>query len=782
LFIFLIIISVAGLIAAKWYLSTRKPEIRQVVLISIDTCRADYLSCYGYPRNTTPNLDVIAQNGIRFENVAAQVPLTLPSHSSMLTGTIPPYHGVHDNLDYRLGESNLTLAEILKQNGYKTAAIISAFVIDSKFGLDQGFDTYNDDFVEVVKIGEFTERRGAETTHFAGKWLEENAGEKFFLFLHYYDPHHPLMPPEPFFSSYKDNLYAGEIAYTDFCIAHVINKLIELGLYDSTLLIIVGDHGESLNEHDETAHGYFIYDATVKVPLIIRSPGGAKNRVVNDVVGLIDIVPTILSSLKIPVPPQVQGKDLTGYLTPAAYPKSADKRYIYCESLTPTKFLCNPLLGVVTEEWKYIQTTHPELYHLQTDPGETKNLIDEQPQRARLLQEQLKQILETHVRSGGDSKAALDAESIKKLESLGYVSAGSIDESFTFDQSKRDPKGYIHLYENVAKSLGYIQDKELEKAREICAAIMAEYPDCSYAYYILGHIASKEEDYETAVKNYNRALELAPDSRDILYSLGVVYAHQEKLDEAIKYWERVLELKDDDTRARISLASALAYQGKFDKAIMNFQEFLRLNPNDGECHANLADALTRNGQPEQALEHWKKAAQFKPDDPTIRVSLGMALVEQKQLDQAIYQYERSLQLEPNQPNLENQIAQLYLQQEKTALAIRHWKRALQRSPDWPRVLNNLAWILATSSRDEIRNPAEALEYAQKACALTEFKHPDLLGSLAAAYAANEKFTEAVETAQKALMIYEQAKLPEKIEEIQSQLKKYNQSQPYREHG
>lgn len=225
--------------------------VRQIILISIDTCRADYLGCYGYQSETTPNIDAVAAEGILFENAISPVPVTLPAHSSMLTGTDPPYHGVHDNSAHLVDDSNVALAETLKNVGFTTGAAVSAFVLDAQFGLGQGFDTYHDDF-ETPRVGNtVVQRRAGETTRVALEWLEENKNEEFFLFLHYYDPHHKYQPPEPFASQFASNPYAGEIAYTDHCIGQVIQKLKDLKLYASTLLIITADHGEMLGEHGE---------------------------------------------------------------------------------------------------------------------------------------------------------------------------------------------------------------------------------------------------------------------------------------------------------------------------------------------------------------------------------------------------------------------------------------------------------------------------------------------------------------------------------------------------
>ncbi|GAG97977.1 unnamed protein product, partial [marine sediment metagenome] len=287
-------------------------KITHVVLISIDTCRADHLGCYGYLRKTSPNIDAVAAEGIMFKHAVTSVPITLPAHSSMLTGTIPIYHGVRDNNNYQLSDSSLTVAEILHQYKFVTGAVIGAFVLDSQFGLDQGFDFYDD----KIDPGEkkffiYSERKAEEVTRLANIWLEENKNKKSFLFLHYFDPHSPYESHERFrFGSGFDpnsqiDGYDSEIAYTDYCIGQVIDKLKELSLYDSTLLIITADHGEGLGQHNEISHGFFIYYSTLHVPLIIKIPTGPKGKQINNLVALIDILPTICDSLGIDVPKHI---------------------------------------------------------------------------------------------------------------------------------------------------------------------------------------------------------------------------------------------------------------------------------------------------------------------------------------------------------------------------------------------------------------------------------------------------------------------------------------------
>jgi len=448
----LLVLVLLAVIAAMWWSFHSKP-VRHIILISIDTLRADRLGCYGYPHKTSPNLDAFADESVLFETVLSAVPLTLPSHSTMLTGTIPPYHGVRDNFDHKLDKSNLTLAEILKDNGFTTCGIVSAFVLDAVTDINQGFEIYLDDYEEVIKDGHSLGRRAHQATKLASDWLEEHCkDDKFFLFLHYYDPHTPYDPPEPFASNFADNLYDGEIAYTDNCVSRLIKKLKQLRLYDSAMIIVTSDHGEMLGEHGESEHGFFIYESAIKVPLIIKMPSKTKAGRISELVGLVDIAPTICSAAKIPVPDHVQGKDLSVYLNKKTA-NTGKERFMYCESLFPTKHKGNALLGVITKKWKYIQTTRPELYNISKDPAEENNLVTTHPQRAHLFRENLKLILREQSYKGPRDSFSTDEKSAKKLKSLGYIGGKVVLENYNleFDQTKNDPKDLIYRYKKEKK-------------------------------------------------------------------------------------------------------------------------------------------------------------------------------------------------------------------------------------------------------------------------------------------------------------------------------------------
>ena len=743
---------------AVWFfcsLSDLPKEIRHIVLISIDTCRADYLSCYGYSRRTTPNIDKFAQDSILFTNAISPVPMTLPAHCSMLAGTIPPYHGIHDNFDYRLDEANVTLAEVLKENGFTTGAIISAFVLDSQFGLDQGFDTYNDKFEEEHKTLSISERKGNEASRFALQWLDQHKKEKFFLFLHYYDPHYGYEPPEPFSSKFADSPYAGEIAYTDDCIGQVIKKLKDLGIYDSSLIIIVGDHGEMLGEHGENTHMYFIYQSAIKVPLLLKFPGQGKGER-DEPVGIIDIVPTICGALGIDAGPDVQGIDL--------FDKSlaGKDRYVYCESLQATKYGANSLLGVVTPQFKYIQTTRPELYDLVADPQEMKNLVNQQPHRARILKDRLKQILEQSVRKEEtENTLQLDEQARKRLESLGYI-AGSVTEDFDFDQNKDDPKDLISVHAQNGRAHYFLSQQKYEEAKTICEKMVQERPQSVQAYIMLARIATEQGDFEGSLPHLYRALEVDPNQYEAHNGLGTALTRlgkheeglkhfeesvrlqpkkpellinlawslykQERFDEAIPQYIKALEIDPDHAEAHFYLGKTLAKQGKLDEAVRHWNDALRLiadRPGSTQkgLRNNIAERLAVHGKFEEAISLWNEIIQLDPNSTTAHKNLGAAFLKKAQAERAIIHLTKALESSPDNYEIHHNIATAFSRSGNAGKAVTHWRKAVELKPNQLGTLNDLAWILATHTDENLRNPAEAVELSERACELTGYEDP-----------------------------------------------------------
>ena len=588
----------AGVVAWLLIEGNRTPEIRNIVLISIDTIRADYLSCYGYPKNTTPNIDALATDATRFEKAITPAPITLPAHSSMLTGLIPLSHGVHMN-HAQLNTSNLTLAEILKPEGFHTAAIVSTFVLYEQFGLAQGFDTYDDAFKNAGDDRFGSERRGDETTQIALDWLEQNKDGKSFLFLHYYDPHEDYTPPEPFASEFAGDPYAGEIAFTDHCIGRVIQKLKDLELYDSTLLIITGDHGEMLGEHGEATHTYFIYESAIHVPLIIKRPGQTEAVTISEPVGLIDIVPTICSLLKIDPPSDIQGQDLSPLLygrVPEDY-----ERFLYIESFGPNRFGASSLMAISHGKWKYIQAPRPELYDLAADPGEKNNLIEKEPHLARILEDKLKETLEESVRKDSDSRIELDANSIKKLASLGYI-AGKTEEELVSDEKEEDPKDLIHIYTKYDKAAHLVHNnKDLNTAKRMLEELIQQRPGFIESYMSLADICKFQNDVDGAVSYYRRAYEIQPTCvtyamlNDLAWKMATMPSLASRdVDATVKYARDACERVDfKDPVSMDTLAVAYAATGDYEKAANTARIALRMasSSNEKELAQEIAKRL-----------------------------------------------------------------------------------------------------------------------------------------------------------------------------------------------
>ena len=637
-----------------WFVAQqRSVSGHHVVLISLDTCRADYLSCYGYAQPTTPHIDALAGQGYLFSHAVTPIPLTLPAHASMLTGTIPPHHGKHENQDVYFEPSHVTLAQLLKTKGYRTGGFVGAQVLNNCFGLDRGFDTYGDQFAQQGQ----SERRAEEVNRAAFAWLEKQKDRPVFLFLHYYDPHVDYDPPEPFATTFKESPYAGEIAYTDHCIGQVIAKLKSLDMYESSLIIVTSDHGEMLGEHGENTHKYFIYQSALKVPLVYKLPGANSPQKINCLASIIDIVPTVCDLAGIKTPTPIQGKSLAGYFSNK--PPQPKDRYLYCESLYATKYEANSLLGLMSRRWKYIQTTRPELYDLQKDPDEQTNLVATQAHRARILKERLKQVLEQTVRQEkAREEAPLDAQTLKHLYSLGYISGVSVEEDFSFDQSAEDPKDLIGFHNEYHKLNDLIKHKKLADARSQGERLIKQRPGFYKLYDLLLGTALSQKDYGAAIAYGEKALELNPGRFNEHFFLGMAY-----------------------------------FQSK---------------------------------QNEEAVRHFELALKFIPKEQELFLSLRV--------------------------RIHNRLGGLHSTQKKFDLAIVHFNESVKLNPKQPDILDTLAWNLLTCPNQALKDPHKALESAQKACLLTQSKHPGYLNTLAVAYATGGNFSEAIETSEKALAL------------------------------
>src|SRR6266446_259430 len=458
----------AGLFAIGYAAPAAPTASPNVVFITIDTLRPDHLGCYGDKQIGTPNIDALAADSSRFERAYTAVPVTLPSHTAIFTGTYPIYSGMHDFAANKLNPTQATLASVLKENGYTTGAVIGSAVLDSRFGLNHGFDFYYDHFdfnrLQESNLDEM-ERPGDIVADVTLDWLSKNYQKKFFLWMHLYDPHYPYRPPAPYSEEYRDRPYDGEIAFADAQVGRLLEFLKNKGLYQSTLIVLSGDHGESLGEHGEKTHGFFIYNATLHVPLIIHLAGGVHARTVANLVNLADLMPTVLAALNIQIPAQVQGQSLLPLMSPK---KEDNARSLYAETFLPRlHFNWSELRGVETETYHFIDAPKPELYDLRKDPGETHNLYADRKAVAEEMRARLTALIRQY--SAGQElaeKTGLDPALMERLKSLGYAGFSGGGSPTITDRALPDPKDRIQVYELISDAIAESQHGDYTDSTE----------------------------------------------------------------------------------------------------------------------------------------------------------------------------------------------------------------------------------------------------------------------------------------------------------------------------
>jgi arylsulfatase A-like enzyme/Tfp pilus assembly protein PilF len=575
---------------------------------------------YGYSRDTTPNIDALAAEGTLFNHAISPVGTTLPSHCTIMTGITPLHHRVHANVGYQLDESQTTLAELLRDDGFETAAFIGAYVLDSVFGLAQGFDTYDDNLDASHEQAYLNERSAAQTTDLANAWLTKHRRDKFFLFIHYYDPHDPYVshkarrfPSLPMISFRHADFYDSEIAYTDQHVGMVIEHLKRLGLYDSTLLIVTGDHGESFGEHSEPGHGFFIYHSTVHVPLIIKAPGQSSERTINNVVGLIDIVQTVCSLTGVEAPDNVQGMDLSNYLR--GIPPPEEDRYLFSESMQPTTVGAAPLTSLTTNRWKYIHSVRPELYDLLKDPRETENLVDKAPREAQPIKDELLEILAQYDEEGLVTGAKpMSDQTLARLRSLGYV-GGVETESVSIHDDQKEAKDLVGAWVERNKIADLIAEKKFDEAKKRSLELLEQYPGLreSSVHEFLASQARKEGDYDSAMSHLDRLLAFDYNPYKVHISYGEVLSIVGRYKEAIEHLEASIALEPDAPYAYMSLATTFAAAERFPEAVRTTEKALELatsKPRDrsSAAHAPSSSVSSRNREGRAGADGRTRAA------------------------------------------------------------------------------------------------------------------------------------------------------------------------------
>ncbi len=556
-----------------------------VVLFTLDTLRADRVHCYGYTRGATPTLDALAAEGVRVDDAVSVVPMTLPSHASIMTGDYPPRHGVRDNGTYRLAAQQETLAEILKAQGYSTAAFIAAFVLDRRYGLAQGFDVYDDAITpEQGAAGSEPlnpQRRGDVVVDAATRWLQKHedaaSDQPFFMWLHLFDPHTPYDPPEPFKRRYSRNPYDGEVAFLDMQVGRFVDRLRELGLLERTVIAVVGDHGEGLGDHGESTHSLLIYESTTRVPMIFHSPAIIhKGQVVRGrVAATVDVVPTLLDLL---------GLDAGRHDGESLLKKPVDPdRAVYVETLAPKlNHGWSPLYALRRHHDKYIDAPTPEYYDLKSDPGELHNLWAGNQSETDVLASRLAAQVESfdRVEPIEGAEVGLDREAIEKLAALGYVRGRAVEEG----ESLLDPKDMIVQW-----------DSRMERAS---ALVSARRPN-------------------EAIPLLNTLLQVSPSDASLWSLLSTAQAQTSQLDAAITSRMKAIELQPNDAGAWVVLSNLQLVQGDFDAWNVSLVEAERIEPDLGAIFIARALRAMYAGIYEDALAHCLEARRRDPTRSTI---------------------------------------------------------------------------------------------------------------------------------------------------------------------
>jgi arylsulfatase A-like enzyme/Flp pilus assembly protein TadD len=625
-----------------------------LLLITIDTLRADHLGSYGYTGVKTPVLDALAREGVRFNNAFSPVPLTLPAHCSILTGTYPTFHGVRDNSGFVLAPSQVTLAEVMKGAGYRTAAFVGAFVVDSKFGLGQGFQYYFDNFdlskYENVSPG-YIQRTGDQVVRETIRWLEAQRakpGGPFFVWTHLYDPHDPYSPPEPYLSRHKNSPYDGEIEFTDANVGTLLDWLRRNGFYDNTLIVVAGDHGESLGEHGESMHGFFIYNATLHVPLIIRFPRGQNaGRVVAESVSLVDIFPTVLQVLQIsdPEAAKAQGR---GMLSLILGKVTGYRPEIYAETYYPRlQFGWSELRALITEKDKFVLAPKQELYDYRLDFPESRNLASEKSVVANQLRDRLKDLIRRYSSpSTSSARSSLDPETREKLRSLGYVTYSMGDMGTGDFQNLRDPKDEIGTYNEITDLFERSSAADYRAVIPRYEQLLKLQPDLKIVHYKLGQAFYQTGNYEAAVGAFKTALRLGGDAALATFDLAQTYLRLGRTEDAIIGFRRTIELDPTQYRARTNLGLLLQNQGKIPEAIEQLEAAIELAPTSVITLNNLGIAYSRANRQGDAEVTLRKAVLLAPKDGLLHANLATVLFRMGKEQEAQQEMELARKLNP----------------------------------------------------------------------------------------------------------------------------------------
>ncbi len=660
--------------------ATKGVERPNVVLVTLDTTRADHIGCYGDAEARTPTLDALADNGVLFSQAASATPLTLASHSTIMTGLYPTYHGVRLNGTTALGQGQTTLAEVFSAHGYQTAAFIAAFVLDGRWGLKQGFDFYDDQF-DMKKFKHLdlagTQRPGNEVMDSALHWLDGHKDKPFFTWVHLYDPHWPYAPPEPFRSQFAARgpagLYDGEIAFADQQVGRCVSWLRNAGLDQHTIVVVVGDHGEALGSHGEGTHGFFVYDYAVHVPFIVATPFDQLHGVrVDTQVSLVDVFPTVLALTGIESKAKVHGRSLVPLMLKQGPPEEVDA---YSESMTASlQYGWSPLRSLRSARYKFIQAPRPELYDLQADPGEATNIYDKHRSMAEAMDRELERLAEETSRNAPEPEAAnLDRETVQRLAALGYIGTGTRSTPASAGAALADPKDKLDVFNAVQRA---------------------------------GELMSGDE-YAQAAQVLEDAVRKEPEMPQAMLMLGSCYTELGRRKEARARFDEVLKRDPKSVQALIGMANVLMEDGLTGDVVTLCKRTLSIDDRNPQAYALLGDVYISEHQPSKALPYFEKAVEIQPKITQNNLNLAACLVEAKQFARAQALFQEILRTYPKFPGAEFNLGVLYEEMQRPDEARVAYSTEITNYPNSFKARFNLGKMLAAvedwqGSADQMR--------------------------------------------------------------------------------
>jgi len=640
-----------------------------VILISVDTLRADHLSCYQAGRRPTPHIDALAKKGTLFSQVSSPFPLTLPSHVALLTSTYPFENGVEDN-GVPLKSTAVTLATVLKNAGYSTAAFVGSFVLDRRFGLNRGFDVYDGpiDLHNKTTTGPVERKRpGAQVTAAAMRWLERNSSTPFFLFLHLYDLHLPYDLPQDPGLRHGEAGYAAELAYEDRVLGDFLGFLERRGLLEKALIVFTSDHGEGLGEHGESTHGYFIYQSTLHVPLIIHWPSAFSrfpHERVDEPASLLDVAPTILDAIGLARPGEMRGRTLIG---------AGGAGEVYSESLyARNHFGCAVLRSLRAGQYKYIETPKPELYDLSSDPNELRNLYGQQRSRATAMGERIAALRASSPPGRSAKPPSPKPDTIDALRSLGYLSGSAGSRGA---EPRVDPKDRIGDFERYCSAITLASAGKLVESDSLLQNLRDKLPDVVDIRINLGLNQQRLGDYAQAAREFKQAIEQDPSDAQPHFELGFCYFRLGRSDDAIPQFKAALALEPWYTRADEALADIYIQKKDFPDARACLNHLLSIDPNSYTAHYNLGIFAALENNWSEAQRRMLSALRADPGSAEAHNTLGGIYLQRGELEAARRQFEETIRLQPGLASAHYNLALVFQKQGKADAAAQEFRAA-----------------------------------------------------------------------------------------------------------